>query len=84
MVAPKDTAMRKSEEDSAPTISDGLRALQRMVTLKSNVKANTLTITVDNRDPRTAANLVAYMLEALQDHLSEEKKKNANENRYYL
>jgi uncharacterized protein involved in exopolysaccharide biosynthesis len=79
-----DKAAGKSDNDCNPTVSDGLRALQQMVTVKINVKANTLTVTVDNRDPRTAANLVAYILEALQDHLSEEKKKNANENRVYL
>jgi uncharacterized protein involved in exopolysaccharide biosynthesis len=84
VVSPNDTAVQKPESDGAPSISDGLRALQPMVTVKSNVKANTLTISVDHRDPKIAADLVAYILDALQDHLSEEKKKNANENRAYL
>jgi uncharacterized protein involved in exopolysaccharide biosynthesis len=83
-VSPNDPAMQKPAEDGAPTISAGLRVLQPMVTIKSNVKANTLTITVDHRDPRIAAEIVAYILDTLQDHLSEEKKRNANENRDYL
>lgn len=84
VIAPKNTAAQKPEEDGAPTISAGLRVLQGTVTVKSNVKANTLTITVDDRDPTMAANVVTYILDALQDHLSEEKKRNANENRAYL
>ena len=84
VVAANDTAMQKPESDRGPTISDGLRALQGMVIVKNNVKANTLTITVDDRDPRMAANMVTYVLDALQDHLSEEKKRSANENRDYL
>ncbi|MCK9418622.1 MAG: Wzz/FepE/Etk N-terminal domain-containing protein [Nitrospirae bacterium] len=84
VVATHDAAVQQSEEQRGPTISDGLRVLQGMITIKSNVKANTLTITVDDRDPRMASNMVACLLEALQDHLSEEKKRSANENRDYL
>lgn len=84
VVTTNDSAMQKPEVDRGPTISDGLRALQRIVIVKSNVKANTLTITVDDRDPRMAANVVTYILDALQDHLGEEKKRSANENRDYL
>jgi len=84
VVGANDTAMQKPEEAGRPTISDGLRALRGMVIVKNNVKANTLTLAVDFRDARMAANMVNYILEALQDHLSEEKKRNANENREYL
>jgi uncharacterized protein involved in exopolysaccharide biosynthesis len=83
-IKPDDKTTGKPEGDDSPTVSDGLRSLDQIVTVKSNVRANTLTLAVDSRDPKTAAMLVTYLLDALQDHLSEEKKRNANENRDYL
>ena len=82
--APPNTHKKKSEEEGAPSIEDGLRSLDRLVTIKSNTKSNTLTMTAEHPDPEAAVTIVNDMLDALQEHLSEEKKRTANENRKYL
>jgi uncharacterized protein involved in exopolysaccharide biosynthesis len=83
-IGPDDKTKGKPGGDDSPTVSDALRLLDKMVTVKSNAKANTLTVIVDYRDPVIAADLVTYILNELQDHVSEEKKRSANENRDFL
>ena len=83
-VMPKDNATSKLEDDGNPTLWDGLRSFDEMVDIKNNTKANTLTISFDYPDPKIAARIVSDILETLQDHLSEEKKRNAYANKKYL
>jgi uncharacterized protein involved in exopolysaccharide biosynthesis len=83
-IGPDDKTKGRPGGGDNPTVSDGLRLFDKMVTVKSNVKANTLTVIVDYRDPVIAADLVTYILDELQDHVSEEKKRSANENRDFL
>jgi uncharacterized protein involved in exopolysaccharide biosynthesis len=85
VIAPKNKKTNTRAGDGNPTLWDGLRSLQKgIVTIKTNKKENTLTIAVDYHDPEIAASMVNNFLETLQDHLSDEKKRNANENRKYL
>jgi len=83
-IAPQSTPKKRSGDEGAPTIEDGLRSLDHLVTIKSNVRTNTLTIAADHPDPEAAVRIVNDMLEALQDHLGAEKKRIANENKRYL
>lgn len=76
---------KKTAEDSdAPTIWDGIRALEGLIMINSNQKTNTLTVTVDYPDPDVVKNIVSFILETLQDHLSDERKKVATANKKYL
>jgi uncharacterized protein involved in exopolysaccharide biosynthesis len=83
VVTPPDTNARK-KEGGAPDIQDGLRALGDVVTVRQNIKENTVTITVDYPDPETAAGMAAQLLDALNDHMTGESKRVAKLNKEYL
>jgi len=79
--APK--GVRKAEE-GVPDIWDGIRELDDIVSVKNNIKENSITITADFYDPEMAAKLVEYYLLTLTDHMSEEARRVAMTNRKYL
>lgn len=72
------------KQPGVPDVWDGIRALEKLVSVKHNMKENAITITGDFKDPETAAKLVDYFLTALTDHMSAEARRVADVNRKYL
>jgi uncharacterized protein involved in exopolysaccharide biosynthesis len=70
--------------ERVPTFHDGLRALERSMSVKHSPKDNTITITVESSTPEVAASTLARLLTVLNEHLSEEAKRVADSNRRYL
>jgi len=74
-----------SEKDpDVPDVWDGLRKLDDIVEINHNKKEDTITITIDYRDPEMAAKMVEYFLTALTDHMSSETRRVATINKQYL
>jgi uncharacterized protein involved in exopolysaccharide biosynthesis len=67
-----------------PTFHDGLRALERSMSVKNSTKDNTITITMESSTPEDAASMLSSLLTVLNEHLSEEAKRVADSNRRYL
>lgn len=80
------SAEKKSpdHEYGVPTIWDGLRKLDKTVSIVSNRKENNITISVEAEDPVLAAQMVGYFLAALNEYMSDEAKRVAGINRKYL
>ena len=72
------------QNPDVPDVWDGLRELDGIVEINHNVKENAITITIDYRDPETAAKIVEHFLTALTDHMSSETRRVATINRQYL
>jgi uncharacterized protein involved in exopolysaccharide biosynthesis len=81
---PADPHAPKKKDDDVPDIQDGLRKLEEIVTVKENIKENTIGITVDYPDPELSAIMANYLLETLNDHLTGEAKRVAKINKDYL
>jgi len=82
-VIPVDSKKPQKNED-VPDIQDGLRALEKIVSVQQNIKDNTVAISVDYPDPEMAAKMASYLLETLNDHLTAEAKRVAKTNKEYL
>lgn len=67
-----------------PTIHDGLRALERIMSSRHSPKDNTITITVVSTNPQDAAGVLTKLLSVLNKHLSDEARRVADSNRRYL
>lgn len=67
-----------------PTFHDGLRVLERSMSVKHSQKDNTITITMESSTAEDAASMLAKLLTILNEHLSEEAKRIADSNRRYL
>jgi uncharacterized protein involved in exopolysaccharide biosynthesis len=74
----------KEKSPDVPDVWDGLRKLDKIVTVDHNKKEDTITITIENRDPEMAAKMVEHFLTALTDHMSSETRRVATINRQYL
>ncbi|MBZ0220819.1 MAG: hypothetical protein K8I01_10360 [Candidatus Methylomirabilis sp.] len=70
--------------DGGPTTWDGLRALDSMLEVKSDLKDNTITLSATHTDPRIAADIAEHLVGALTDHMSAEAKRVALANKAYL
>jgi len=82
-VMPQGQKVRKKDDD-VPDIMDGLRALEDIITVKNNLKENTITITVDYPDPEMSAKMVAFLLDALNENMTGESRRVAKINKDYL
>lgn len=67
-----------------PTFHDGLRALDRSMSVKHSAKDNTITITMESSTAEDAASMLSRLITVLNEHLSEEAKRVADSNRRYL
>lgn len=83
MVMPQDPKVRKKNDD-VPDVMDGLRKLEDIITVKNNLKENTITVTVDYPDPEMAAKMVDYLLDALNENMTGESRRVAKINKDYL
>lgn len=72
------------KDPGVPDMWDGLRALENIVNVKSNIKEKSITIAVQFDDPVIAANIAGYVVAALNDHMSSEAKRVAAVNQKYL
>ena len=84
LVRPAPPPSIAKKQPGIPDTWDGLRALDGIVQVKSNIKEGTITITADYRDPDLAAKFVEYYMISLTDHMSSEAKRVATTNRVYL
>ena len=83
-LSPSPTAAARKKQPGAPDTWDGLRALDGIVKVSSNVKEGTIVITADYRDPDLAAKFVEYYMISLTDHMSSEARRVAQINLKYL
>jgi uncharacterized protein involved in exopolysaccharide biosynthesis len=72
------------KDPNIPDVWDGIRMLDKIVTINYNLKEDIVTITVNFRDPVMAAQIAHYYLTALNDHMSEEAKRISAVNKAYL
>ena len=63
---------------------DGIRALDKNVTINYNLKDDIITIAVHFRDPDMAARIANYYIITLNDYMSSEARRTANINKEYL
>lgn len=84
LLAPAPPASTRKKEPGAPDTWDALRLLDGIVKVNQDIKANTITVSVEYHDPDMAAKLVEYFLNALINHMSSETKRVAQTNRKYL
>lgn len=70
--------------NSVPGTWDGIRMLEECVNIHRNNKDNTITISVDFRDPKYAAQIADHYLISLTNYMSSEAKRVAETNRKYL
>jgi len=83
MISPPPPGMA-AKVPGVPDVWDGLRKLDDLVSVKNNIKENSITITADFRDPEMSAKLVDDFLTTLTDHMSAEARRVAEVNRKYL
>ncbi|MCL4873324.1 hypothetical protein KJ039_04495 [bacterium] len=67
-----------------PSTWDGLRALDAMLEVRSDLKDNTITLSATHTDPRIAADVAGHLIAAVTDHMSGEAKRVAIANKAYL
>lgn len=85
-VHPPPESMKKQgdNKDPGPDIYDGIRALGGMLKVDESRRSAGITISVENKDPQLAANLVGYILLNLKEHMSNEAIRVAKANKEYL
>ena len=72
------------EKDSIPTISDGIRAMEGILTVSEDRKLGTINLYVEYPDPEIAAEIIDYIIKTLRDHMSKEAIRIAQENKKIL
>ncbi len=75
-----DEKKKKWDTVNPPTLQDGWKAMQGQLTVKVDIKNNTITISFDHKDPETAKKFVDYYLSELSEVLREEVLQDAAEN----
>ena len=84
LVTPSPPASVQKKDPNVPNIWDGLRALGDIISIKFNMKENSISITAETSDPEFSAKLVDYYLVTLTDYMSAEARRVALTNRKYL
>ncbi len=62
----------------------GIRYLQNVLTIRPNQKDNSIQVSMQFKDPKTAADIINYTLLELTDHMSNEARRVAETNKQYL
>jgi uncharacterized protein involved in exopolysaccharide biosynthesis len=83
MISPPPPGIAK-KVPGVPDVWDGLRKLDDLVSVKNNIKDNSITVTAEFPDPEMSAKLVDFFLTSLTDHMSAEARRVADVNRKYL
>lgn len=76
----KDWAIGKAR----PSVNDGLRALDKALSIRNSPKDNTITLTSESTDASSAALILDRLLEQLNAHLGAEARRVSEANRLYL
>jgi uncharacterized protein involved in exopolysaccharide biosynthesis len=84
LVIPAPTTFNQKKDPNIPAVWDGLRKLDKIVSIQFNLKENSITIMANTRDPEFSAKLVDYYLVTLTDYMSAEARRVALTNRKYL
>lgn len=79
-----DTEKKIWNNGGPPTVNDGLRAIEKALSIRHSPKDNTITITFEGKDPHDAAGVLEKLLSVLNAHLSAEARRLADSNRHYL
>ena len=75
---------RTNDKDDTPTVWDGIRMFDDMVSVDHDTEGNMITISVDYHKPEMAATIVTAFLATLNEHMSSESKRVAETNKRYL
>jgi uncharacterized protein involved in exopolysaccharide biosynthesis len=75
---------RTKDKDDTPTVWDGIRMFDDMVSVDHDTDGNMITISVDYHKPEMAAKIVTAFLTTLNEHMSNESKRVADTNKRYL
>lgn len=81
---PKKGAKQGDEDYYAPSIWDGLRALDEILYVNQKIKDNVIVVSAEFEDPETSARIVEYALSVLNEHMSSEMKRVALSTKSYL
>ncbi|GIX46558.1 MAG: hypothetical protein KatS3mg131_0769 [Candidatus Tectimicrobiota bacterium] len=79
-----DAVQRRWREPEPPTLQDGVRALQDMVSVTTDRKTGLITIAVEHTDPQLAATIANQYIMALQQALNEKAFSLAKKNRVFV
>ena len=82
--APESNNKQIEENDPAPDIYDGIRALEGMISVNEKRTSSELTISIEDKDPRFAAKLVEYLMVTLKEHMRDEALRVAKAQKEYL
>ncbi|MDO8426118.1 MAG: Wzz/FepE/Etk N-terminal domain-containing protein [Deltaproteobacteria bacterium] len=75
---------QRHDGGDGPTLWNGIRRLNEITRVNTNIKENTITLSIEFHDPELAAKIVEYYLNTLTLHMSNEAKRVAEVNRRYL
>lgn len=79
-----DAGKKAWSDGKEPTVNDGLRAVEKALSVRHSPKDNTITIIFESRNPADAANILEKLISVLNAHLSGEARRVADSNRRYL
>jgi uncharacterized protein involved in exopolysaccharide biosynthesis len=79
-----DEKKKKWTTDDPPTLQDGWKEMQDRLTVRVDIKKNTLKVGFDHEDPKTAKKVVDHYLTELSEILREEVLKDAAENKRFF
>ena len=79
-----DGKKKKWATDDPPTLQDGWKEMQERLTVRVDIKKNTLKVGFDHEDPKTAEKVVNHYLAELSEILREEVLKDAAENKRFF
>ena len=79
-----DDDKKKWITEKAPTLQDGWKAMQGLLTVSTDVKKGTMKLGFDHEDPNTAKKFVDFYLTELSEALREEVIRDAAENRRFF
>lgn len=75
-----DSKEKKWLVDPAPTLQDGQKAMQDMLTVSSDPKQGTIEVGIEHKDPEIARKILGYYLSELSEILRQEVIRDAAEN----
>ena len=79
-----DVDKKKWLTEKAPTLQDGWKAMQDLLTVSTDIKKGTIKVGFDHKDPKTAKEIAEYYLTDLSEILREEVIRDAAENRRFF
>ncbi len=72
------------DPDAPPTLWDGIKALEGIITVKQDAKLGTIRVSVDFPDPQRAAEICQALITTLREHMCAEAIRVAQTNKRYL